>query len=349
MIPSTGTPTYRWQWLFSINGGAFANLTLCVANNGTGVDGGTAETCSIAVSTLTVGDTYAFELQVTDSALSPESQTSPAGLVVTVRSALVGPTVPTVSATSLDVDQALTATGTIPSTGTPTYSWQWLISINGGAFTTATQCAVNSGTGASEGVTEACSIAANTLTAGDTYGFELQVTDSATAPETQTSTATSAVTVTTPSSSSSSSWPYLGIALAVIVIVLLATLLVLRRRRPPAAAKTPQEHSQEEPTSPTEIGPPLGAPAYIETPEDTGQAPPVITPAPATVATIPTPPPAAGTTAPTPAPIVTDPESDIAALMAELDKIGSEVVKKAPKTGTSGPDGEPAKEEGKST
>jgi hypothetical protein len=35
--------------------------------------------------------------------------------------------------------------------------------------------------------------------------------------------------------------------------------------------------------------------------------------------------------------------------MAELDKIGSEVVRKPAKTGTSGPDGEPTKEEGKSS
>ncbi|MGA7475718.1 MAG: hypothetical protein WBW47_00680 [Thermoplasmata archaeon] len=79
-------------------------------------------------------------------------------------------------------------------------------------------------------------------------------------------------------------------------------------------------------------------PAYIETPKDVGLAPPVIA---AAVS--------GGEAAAATAPVTTDAESDMAALMAELDKIGSEVVKKSPKTGTSGPEGESVKEEGKSS
>ena len=131
---------------------------------------------------------------VTDSATTPET-TSSSTTEVVVNSALAAPGTPTVSATALDVNQALTVTGTIPSTGTSPYAWTWLVSIDGVAYTTATQCATNSGTGALAGATETCSIAVNTLTVGDTYAFELQVTDSATSAETTTSGPSSTVTV----------------------------------------------------------------------------------------------------------------------------------------------------------
>ncbi len=85
-------------------------------------------------------------------------------------------------------------------------------------------------------------------------------------------------------------------------------------------------------------GPPTAMPAYIETPKDVGQAPPIT---PAAVS--------GEAAAAAPVPVTSDAESDLAALMAELDKIGSEVVKKPSKAGTSGPDAEPAKEEGKSS
>ena len=195
-IPSTGTSTYSWQWLVSVNGGAYVDATQCATNSGSGAAAGATETCSIAANTLTVGDTYAFELQVTDSASTPETVTSAASPTVTVKSALTAPAAPTVSATTISPSQTLTVTGTIPSTGTSTYSWQWLVSVNGGAYVDATQCATNSGSGAAAGATETCSIAGGTLTAHDTYNFELEVTDSATTGETATSPASSTVTVT---------------------------------------------------------------------------------------------------------------------------------------------------------
>jgi len=194
-LSSTGTPTYSWTWLISINSGAYVPTTQCAVNSGSGASGGSTETCTIAASTLTVGDTYKFELQVTDSAFSPETQTSGASSTVTVYAALTAPSVPTVSATTLDVNQALTVQSTLGSNGAPTYSWAWLISINSGAYATATQCAINSGSGAAGGATETCTINANLLTAGDTYNFELKVTDSATTAETKTSGASSTVTV----------------------------------------------------------------------------------------------------------------------------------------------------------
>ena len=194
-LASTGTAPYAWQWEVSVSGGAYGSATQCATNSGTGASGGAVETCSISASTLTSGSTYAFKLAITDSASTTESATSAASATITVKTALVAPAAPTVSATALDVNQALTVSGTIPSTGTSTYSWQWLVSVNGGAYAAASQCSTSSGTGASGGSVKTCSTAANALTPGNTYTFELQATDSATTPETQTSSASPVVTV----------------------------------------------------------------------------------------------------------------------------------------------------------
>ena len=105
-------------------------------------------------------------------------------------SALTAPSAPTLSAATIDANQAETVSGSIPSTGTSPYSWSWLISINGGGYSTATQCATNSGTGASASAPETCSISASTLTGGDTYNFELKVTDATTTTATSAASAT---------------------------------------------------------------------------------------------------------------------------------------------------------------
>ena len=194
-IPSTGSSTYSWQWLISINGAAFAAATQCASNNGAGAAAGATETCTIAASTLTVGNNYAFELKVTDGATSPEIVTSPSSAAVPVSSALTAPAAATLSATKLDLDQGLTASGTIPSTGTSPYSWQWLISVNSAAYVAATECAVNSGSGAAGTTVENCVISAGSLTVGDTYKFELKVTDSASTAESATSPASAQVAV----------------------------------------------------------------------------------------------------------------------------------------------------------
>ncbi|MGA7748939.1 MAG: hypothetical protein WCA63_02215, partial [Gallionella sp.] len=193
--PTSGSPTYTWQWLISINGAAYSAASQCSVNGGAGAVGGATETCRIVASTLAVGDTYSFELMVTDSADSQETATSLASSMVAVSSALTSPGAPSASATALDADQALTVTGKLPSTGTPPYAWQWLISVNGGAYVDATQCLVNSGSGASVGATETCTVAGNLLTAGATYSFELKVTDSASTPQMQASLASATVTV----------------------------------------------------------------------------------------------------------------------------------------------------------
>jgi hypothetical protein len=208
--------------------------------------------------------------------------------------------------------------------------------IDSDPYSNATQCAVNDGTGASAGATETCSIAANALTAGDTYTFELRVTDSATSPITQTSAATSAVTVTAPSSSSNSLsiWVYVGIGLALFVLVV-ATLAVLSRRRRRHAGATPPIHVwQEEPAPPAGSGPIAPIPAYLETPEDTGRG----LPGGFTVS-------AGGTAAVATMPPSAEPEPDIDALMAELDRISVDILKVGSTKGTGRRGKTPAEED----
>src|SRR5208283_834686 len=197
-LPATlgGSGTVTYTWLISFDSGSYATATTtqCATPSGTASNSETVN--CVAGATLAVG-TYTYEMQLKDSASTPVTTTSAPSGVVTVNTALTAPAAPTVSETALDVNQVLTVGGTIPSTGTSSYSWQWLISINSGGYSTATQCTVNNGAGALSSASETCTIAAGTLTVGSTYAFELKVTDSASGPETQTSLPSLTVTVYT--------------------------------------------------------------------------------------------------------------------------------------------------------
>ncbi len=323
--PSGGSGPYTYQWYSG------STASSCTAL-GTPISGATLATYSASPTTTTY---YCYV--VTDSATSPETQTSSASATVAVSSALTAPIVPTVSATSLASNEVLNVTASIPSTGTPTYSWQWLVSVNGGAFAPATQCAVNSGSRAAAGSLETCSIAANSLTAGNTYAFELRVTDSASSPVTQTSAAAAAVTVTTPSSGSSIPWDYIGIVIVVLVVVLLAALVLLRRGRPhvgggphaggkphaAGGAAAPMHAWQEGPAPSVGEGPAASAPAYLETTEEVGHGPSVGAPAMA-----------GGPAVDAGVPGMPEGEPDIDVLMGELDRISVDILKKPTKKAT---------------
>ncbi len=136
-------------------------------------------------------------------------------------------------------------------------------------------------------------------------------------------------------SSTVSPYLYVGIGVAVALAALLVALLLMgrRRRRPPsppppqlwqggpsapasAAAVAPPPPSPP-PASPP---PPAAGPAYLETPEDVGQAAqagPIV---------------GAGVGAGA-AGAGAEAEPDIDSLMAELDKISGEILKRAPKKG----------------
>ena len=117
-------------------------------------------------------------------------------------------------------------------------------------------------------------------------------------------------------------WEYVSILVAIAAGAIVALLFIMRRRRPPRATTvTPWAGP------PTAAGAPAApTPPYIETPEDVGHAPPSVPPSGAPAGA------AAGAAA------GAESESDIDSLMAELDKISTEILKKAPKKGADGKD-----------
>jgi trimeric autotransporter adhesin len=171
--PSGGSGTYSsYAWY----------LTSCT---------GTVLGTSASLTTASLTSTTSYCVEVSDSLGGTAQGTA----TVTVNTGLAVHTAPTPSASSIRPDQALSVTGIIPSTGTAPYSWTWMVSINGGGYATATQCDIDGGSGAIAGDVETCSIPGGVLTPGDSYTFELSVTDSAATPEAATSPASSAVAV----------------------------------------------------------------------------------------------------------------------------------------------------------
>ena len=149
-----------------------------------------------------------------------------------------------------------------------------------------------------------------------------------------------------PSSTGLSGWEIGAIAAVVIAAALALAIGFMRRRRPPTAASVPVQPWQggagpgAAPPAPLmppppPPGPPAAAPAYLETPEDVGQAPPTVTAG--KVA-------GAGATGAAAGAAAEEAEPDIDSLMAELDKISGEILKRAPKKGAA-PPAEPAEEE----
>ena len=173
VMPSTGNTPYTYNWLISSNGGvSYSATTQCATNSGSGQASGNTVTCNIVGGTLAGSQNYIFELKVSDSASTPEITTSSASPTVAVAPQLTPAATPAASAPKLDVDQAETITGVIPSTGTSTYSYNWYESVNGGAYSDTTSCATTSGTGQISGNTVTCAVSANTLTMGRHVQFQ---------------------------------------------------------------------------------------------------------------------------------------------------------------------------------
>ena len=341
--PSGGTVGYTFQWYSA----ASASACTALANP---ISGATSASYTASPTSTTY---YCYA--VADSATSAETAVS-APTAVTVSPALLPPTAPTVSSTSISSSQGLTITGTIPTTGTPTYSWQWMISTNGGAFADATQCATNRGAGAAGGATETCSIAAGVLTSGNTYAFELVATDSATTPASATSGASPVVTVAA-LPAAGFNWFWIYVLLAVVVLVAIVAVLLARRRRTVVVTSAPiaewDEGPEPAPSSPSAAAPPV-TPAPLPLPRPTRplprSSPPPAAAAPsAPSAAAPSSPPPAKPTASAPEPVMPEPIPgaqeplpEIDALMAELDRISGDISKQPPTPAKKGSKAKPA-------
>jgi hypothetical protein len=126
-------------------------------------------------------------------------------------------------------------------------------------------------------------------------------------------------------------WELVSILVLIAAGAIAAALFLMRRRRPPPGA--PVQAWQEGPSTAA-----AAAPAYLETPEDVGHAPPSVSPGVG---------PAIGGAAVGGA-AAAQAEPDIDSLMAELDKISGEILKKPSKKGKGGPDDELPEEDEKS-
>jgi hypothetical protein len=138
-------------------------------------------------------------------------------------------------------------------------------------------------------------------------------------------------------SSALPTWELVSILVLVAAAIIAAALLLMRRRRPPAQG-TPVKAWQQPPAGAgTAAGAPAGgggpAAPYIEGPEDVGHAPPSVGPTAAVGAGAAA---GAGAGAGAAAGAGAEGEPDIDSLMAELDKISGEILKKPTKKGSTG-------------
>jgi hypothetical protein len=118
-------------------------------------------------------------------------------------------------------------------------------------------------------------------------------------------------------------WWIVAVIVVVVAAIVLAYLMLGRRRRPPARGAPPPPGGAPPSGAATGAPPPGPSAAYLETPEDVGAAMPAVAGLGA----------AGGAGA---AAGAATQEPDIDALMAELDKISGEILKKPPKTGQTG-------------
>ena len=192
-IPSTGAPPYSYQWFYSTGGSYASANSICTTGSGTGVQTGNIVSCFAAANTLTVGDTYTFELEATDNASTPDSKTSAASPKLTVNSVLSTANAPT-AVSKVDGGQTA-ANDTLPATigGTASVAYSWYYNLNGSAYNpVTTQCATPSNT-ASSGLGISC-VTPSGITSGS-YTFEVEMKDSASTPVITTSTASPTITI----------------------------------------------------------------------------------------------------------------------------------------------------------
>ena len=125
-VTASGTPKPTYQWMESVNGGPFTNIS-----------GATKHTYKTAATTIADSGTQ-FECVVTNIAGNVTS--TPATL--TVNSTQIAPSI-TTQPVNVTVTAPTTATFTVTATGTPTPTYQWMQEVQGASTFTSITGATN--------------------------------------------------------------------------------------------------------------------------------------------------------------------------------------------------------------
>lgn len=172
---SGGVGPYQFQWYLG-------DSPMCADDPI--LPGATGSTLSLPAA-LNPGAYFACYRVTDSSTVGPVSVLSaPASVIV---APALGPArAPTTSAARIQ-GEPLAISGTLPTTGTAPYAWQWLLSRNGSDFLSADSvCAGGSGSSGYGAEIVSCSIPAGALVPGN-YTFALRVRDSASIAEISTS------------------------------------------------------------------------------------------------------------------------------------------------------------------
>ncbi|MDE1871385.1 MAG: hypothetical protein KGI06_04060 [Candidatus Micrarchaeota archaeon] len=186
--------------LFNITGSKNQNANVMVASGGT-------NEVSFTVASPVNGNSFTFNAIATDKGtISTPFVFSSSPNTIFVNKTLTQASTPTATNTLVDKGQITVIASTLPATGTYPYSYQWLVSYNGGSYAAAssTECATPSGASQPKLTSESCIFSTNQLTQTGYYDFELQITDSA---STAASTTSAPVTVHVNSTLTASSSP----------------------------------------------------------------------------------------------------------------------------------------------
>ena len=147
LLASGGSGTIHYQWY---------------------VDGSAVGTDSASYSYAAAGTSHSITCKVTDSASTPVTSVASNAVSVTVKAALVAPTV-SASLSTINQGQTSSLISSVVSTGTSPYSYQWFVKSPGSESYSPISGAVLS----------SYSFATSVSSVTGTWSFELQVTDGA--------------------------------------------------------------------------------------------------------------------------------------------------------------------------
>ena len=173
--PSGGTPS---------SGSYTCNMIIAYSSNSVIVSNDlfVATDCGNTFSGLPLG-TFYTKVSATDSATNAVTVTTSSN-TFTVNAALTAPAAPSVDYNAIEASQGDGVLVYAPTTGTGPYNGNWLVSVNGGSYASASSyCFISSFSNVAANSLQTCIISGGALTAGNTYNFKAQMSDSASVPE----------------------------------------------------------------------------------------------------------------------------------------------------------------------